>query len=327
MKRFLFAVFVCLFALTLPAFSLATIGGTIVRMNLSQRKIVIKLKSGSERVVFFVPGAKAYKLNQPALFSSFHVGEYVVVKICNPLNEKPWKANLLMDSYSAKQYSAYHKIVPVYKPSGGGFATSAGAAPESLPPVTGVYPNAVTNQWPNNNAVPKGISWGQPIGGGMKAAPSPWGSPAMGAVLSGPSSNGSGSSVSNSTGAVQYNTGSSAVKYPTSTTANPTNGNNLGITPQQGQWAANPTAEPTTRKLVTIQGRIRRYDASGNVVYVKGLADKKMYTVQIRKSTKVLDYFTKQPIAVNGNVGKVAVVYGVLNPNNIVYALKIQIQR
>lgn len=337
MKKFfrIFVLFLFIFAFSIiKAYPVATIGGTIVKNVPSKRTMVIKLKSGSEKKVVLTRHAKAYKLNQPALFSSFHPGEYVVVKICNPINESPWQAEIIMDNYSAKQYSAYRTITPTHtKTAGGGFATSAGAAPEGLPPVTGVYPNATNAHWPNNNQLPSTITWGQPKGkSSMKAAPSPWGSPAMGSVLSGPQSENSQSISSG--GGVSYDTGPAAAQPGGGTGSimneeqKQTEGTNLGITPGQGAWAANPTQEAPTRKMINFQGKVRRYDAAYNAFYVMDMSSSKIYTVKLRNSTKITDYFTKQSLTPEQvTTGKVVAVSGVLNPNKIVEALQIRVQR
>ncbi|MFP4499103.1 MAG: hypothetical protein ACLFQV_12915 [Vulcanimicrobiota bacterium] len=271
------------------------------------------------------PGAKAYKLNQPAILSSFRIGEYIVVKIKNPINETPWLAEIIMDSYSAKQYTASKTIVPVHQPKSGGYMTSAGAASASMAPAaTGIYPNAIKQTWPSES----------PALGTMTAAPSPWGSPAIGDAISGGGNNNNanaGSMANTSTGTATYDTGP-VTSDPAKTTTKDTNisgSHATSITPGQANWAAKPKQDEATKRMVNIQARVRQFDSSSDTVYAQDLNNSTVYTVSLKDTTKITDYTTEQPIGSEFLApGKIVLIFGVASgETNNVQALRIKIQR
>lgn len=309
------------------AFGVATIGGVIVGKDAGSRTITLRLQSGAEKKVVLVPGAKAYRLNQPAILPNFNVGDEVVVKICSPLNEDPLRAEILMDKFSASQYSAFKTTTPTYNKSqaGGGFATSGGAAPIGLPPVSGVYPNAAGG-WPNNNTLPSSVGpmGSGPAGGSMTAAPSPWGSPAIGDVLSG---GGGGASQtwgtpSPATGTISAQPsfgGESSVMSPDVSS---------GVTPNQGAWVANPTADKQRVKQVSLQGRVFEVNQNMSSIYVNELGSNKTYTVTIRPDTNIRDIITGSPLTMNQIlVNQVVNISGESSMEGIVTAKAIQVQR
>jgi len=326
-KIFLMAVIIA-FLISGYAHAVATLGGTLIKKIPGKRMIVIKLKSGTEKKVILVSRCKAYRLNQRALLTSFRIGEEVVIKICSPLNANPLKAEILMDKFSAKQYASYKITTPMYDPTktGGGYATTGGAAPSGLPPVTGVYPNAVNSGWPNNNQLPGSVKMGSsPSGGGMKAAPAPWGSPAIGPVLSGGGGGGSadwgspagggGESISGQLG------GGNGSVMPSDTSSQ-------GVTPGQGAWVANPTAQKKRAKNVSFQGKVFQVNHNYNAIYVNSFGQKKTYTVMIRPKTRILDFMTKQQLTLDQiQMKKVVQVTGTSASDGIVDATTVMVQR
>jgi hypothetical protein len=178
------------FLLVANSFAIATLGGTIVSINLPEKQMVIVLRSGAQRTIMFEDKCIAYKFNQSAHLSQFKPGDYVVIKISSPLNYEPMHAEIVMDEISARSYVERRTIVPMIRPSGGGFATTAGAASRSVVPLTGAYINAVTPP-PGVTAVERGTNPAMdafsPVGTAPgTVAPSPWGSPAMASVISPP---------------------------------------------------------------------------------------------------------------------------------------------
>lgn len=328
-KIFLTAVIIS-FLISGYAYAVATLGGTLIKKVPGKRMIVIKLKSGTEKNVILVSRCKAYRLNQRAHLSSFRIGEQIVIKICSPLNANPLKAEILMDKFSAKQYASYKTTTPLYDPTktGGGYATTGGAAPIGLPPVTGVYPNAVGSGWPNNNQLPNSVKMGSsPSGGGMKAAPAPWGSPAIGPVLSGsgggggsadwgsPAGGGGGESISGQLG------GGNGSVMPSDTQPQ-------GVIPGQGAWVANPTAQKKRGKNVSFQGKVFQVNHNYNAIYVNSFGQKKTYTVMIRPKTKILDFMSKQQLTLDQiRMKQVVQVTGTSAMDGIVDATTVMVQR
>lgn len=307
------------------AFATAMIGATVVRMEPSNRTIVVKLQSGMEKTVVLTENAKAYFLNQPAELSAIKPGQYIVVKLCCPMNEEPWRAELIMDSYSAKQYTSYRTLAPASpRIAKGGFATSAGASYPGLPPLTGVYPNAITRQWPNNSQLPESLKWNPSNSGSFKAQPAPMGSPAIGAVLSG------------STEADPYGWG--GVSYDSGPVTGQTGGGNGSvlaqeedkpkINPGQGDWAAKPLEGPSSMRVIELLGRVSHYDAGIQAFYVQDLNSEKVYVVQAKCTTKILDYNTNQalPLAYV-TPGLIIIVSGTCSSDNVVRVRQMRVQR
>ena len=315
--------------LTGQALAIATVGAKLIRINGANRALTVELKSGTRKQAVLVKHAKAYILNQPARFNAFKPGQYVVLKICNPLNDSPWQVEVLMDTYSAKQYTTYRTVTPMHpKTASGGFATSGGASAPGLPPVTGVYPSAISNQWPNNNKLPQGLTWGTSTAGSMKAQPSPWGSPAMGAVLSGSPGNGNPSAAGNpAPGVINYDTGPA----PTTNTTGEPKGSvipNLGIKPDQGNWAAKPTEKLPSKRVMNVQGKIRQYDPGYSTLYVQDFNKPLIYTVIITRNTKLIDYMTGEPVTANQlRAGLVVKVLGTGGDDNVIRSSQIRVQR
>ncbi len=308
------------------ALATATIGATIVSINPSGSSLTVELKSGTRKEAVLVKHFKAYILNQPARLNAFKPGQYVVLKICNPLNDSPWQVEVLMDTYSARQFTQYRTVTPIHPPTAsGGFATSGGSSSPGLPPVTGVYPNAISNQWPNNNQLPQGLTWNPNNSGTMKAQPSPWGSPAMGDVVSGNPGTGNPPMVSDG-GVVNYDTGPAVTA-----TSEDSKGSvipNLGIKPDQGNWASKPTENLPTRRVMDIMGRIRQYDAGYSTLYVEDFNKPVIYTVLFSPNSKILDFMTNETVAGEHlKVGLVVKVLGTGGDDNVIRASQIRVQR
>jgi hypothetical protein len=337
----------------LTSYAVATMGGTIVSINPAERKMVIKLGTGVEKTILLTKDAKAYKMNQAVRLFNFRVNEYVVLKIASALNEVPIRAELVMDSYSAQQYTAYRTVTPVSKPIGGGYATTGVTSPTDVAPLRGVYPNASTIE-PGQVPFPEAQNWNtnniNPNGNApMKVVPSPWGSPAMGAVLSPPNggNSGKGGSTNSSSGGgggpVTYNTGPvtpqttmGGVNYNTGPSANnpvvdPTASNvptSSGLTPDQAAWVANPTSNAPTKRMITFQGKIKSVDASHITLNIEELNSNNVYVVTLKKNTKITDYMTGLTVIPNAiQADKVVNVSGIAVSQTMVEALSIQIQR
>jgi len=325
--KMILVVIILAFLLTGYAHAVATLGGTLIRKVPGKRMIVLKLKSGTEKKVILAKHCKAYRMNQRAILSQFRIGEQIVIKICSPLNANPLRAEIIMDKYSAAQYSSYKTTTPVYnnQSSGGGFATTCGAAPTGLPPVTGVYPHATHGGWPNNNSLPDSVKMGggSPQGGKMVAAPSPWGSPAIGAVLSGGSGNQANwGNPSTGGGSISSTTTSGGSGSVIST------GTSQGVTPNQGAWTVNPTAEKKKKKSVTFHGKVFQVNHNYNAIYVNQFGSKKTYTVMIRPKTRILDHMTKQPLTLSQiRLNLIVQVRGSASIDGIVDAATIIVQR
>ncbi len=309
------------------AYAVATLGGTLIKKDPGKRMIVLKLQSGTEKNVILAGNCKAYKMNQKAILPDFRVGEAIVVKICSPLNEDPLRAEIIMDQYSASQYQSFKTITPTYDQSkaGGGFATSCGAAPTGLPPVTGVYPGA-KGGWPNNNSLPASLSGpsGGPQGGGMNAAPAPWGSPAIGDVLSG----GGGGTGSWGNPADGGGTISSGAPGGTGSVVTEAASTGSGVTPDQANWVVNPTAKKDNVKDVSFQGKVFQVNPGYKAIYVNQLGSNKTYTVMIRPATKIQDFMTNQPLTLEQiQLNFVVNVMGSSSTDGIVDASMVKVQR
>jgi hypothetical protein len=322
-SKILMGILITLF-IPYQVFAIAMIGATVIRMEPASRTLVVKLQSGMEKRVVLAENAKAYFLNQPAEISAIKPGQYVVIKLCSPMNEDPWRAELVLDAYSAKQYSSYRTIAPVTpKMARGGFATSAGAASPGLPPLTGVYPNAITKQWPNNSQLPDSLKWNPVNSGTLKAQPSPMGSPAIGAVLSGEQGADPG------WGGVSYET------WPVSGQPGGGDGSVMSqgddkpvVNPNQGDWAAKPLEGPSKMKVIELLGRVGHYDAGYQALYVQDLNSEKVYTVLVKSNTKILDYNTNQPLPLESVAsGLIVLVSGTCSSDNVVRVRQMRVQR
>lgn len=308
-------------------YAAATLGGTLIKKDPGKRMIVLKLQSGTEKNIILAGNCKAYKLNQKAILPDFRVGEAIVVKICSPLNEDPLRAEIIMDPYSASQYQSFKTLTPTYdqNKAGGGFATSCGAAPTGLPPVTGVYPGA-KGGWPNNNSLPASLSGpsGGPQGGSMNAAPAPWGSPAIGDVLSG----GGGGTGSWGSPADGSGTISSGAPGGTGSVVTEAASSGSAVTPDQANWVVNPTEKVDKVKPVSFQGKVFQVNPNYKAIYVNELGTNKTYTVMIRPGTKIQDFMTNQPLLLEQiQLNFVVNIMGSSSMDGIVDASMVKVQR
>jgi hypothetical protein len=305
------------------AFAVATLSGTLIKKEPGKSMIIIKLKSGSEKRVILAPGCQAYRMNEKALLSGFQLGEEVVIKICSPLNEDPLRAEILMDRYSAAQYLSFKTVTPTYDTNSksGGFATSCGAAPKTMPAMKGVYPGGPN--WHSGNTVPDSAPMGSsPAGGAMTANPSPWGSPAIGSVISG-GGGGDASWGSPSVSGETISTPSSG--GPGSITSGSTSG---GVDPKSGAWVANPVKQNKSEKPIEIQGKVTQINPNYNAIYVTPFGKTETYTIMIRGNTKLLDFMTKQPLLFGQiQMNQIVKISGTIASEGMINAASVMVQR
>ncbi|MCE1246900.1 MAG: hypothetical protein LWY06_09665 [Firmicutes bacterium] len=311
------AVFLLQFFAATGAHAVATLSGVLIKKEPGKRMIIIKLKSGTEKRITLAPGCQAYRLNEKALLTSFQLGEEIVVKICSPLNEDPLRAEILMDKFSAAQYLSFKTVTPTYDTNSksGGFATTCGAAPNSMPANKGNYPGG--SNWDTAVAMP---TMSSPTGGSMTANPAPWGSPYIGPAISGGGSDASWGSPAGGTISSPAGGGPGSITTDSSTSG--------GVDPKAGAWVANPVKQTKSAKPVEMQGKISQINANYNAIYVTPFGKTETYTVMVRGTTRVTDFMTKQPLTFSQfQMNQVVKITGTTASEGIIDASSVMVQR